>query len=332
MAILACDSGEQTSHSWSADTTWAALDSTGSSGAWLSGTGTEQHEVWLVGGQPGDGSAQCWSAGEWFDKTPSGSGLLWWIHDIPGSGVVVVGEAGQAWLYQQGEWSQLRIGTNAETLYGVWGSSSDSIWVVGSKMTEAGTVGLFEHWDGSAWLPVSVAQEGGEESLPALYKVWGTDDEPLVVVGASGLALHHREGQWQIEETAATGSILFTVTGRSADDIYAIGSIPIPVLIHWDGDSWTSLELPDTVPAILQGVWTTEGAPLYISGLGGFVASLNEGKWQLADTGTALALHAIFAVTDLGLFAVGGDIESRKAHYMGTAVTTAQKMSQLGVE
>jgi hypothetical protein len=61
---------------------------------------------------------------------------------------------------------------------GVWGSGATDVWVVG-------TFGAVEHWDGTAWSPVTSGVSG------RINAVAGSGPNDVWAVGVGGLILHH---------------------------------------------------------------------------------------------------------------------------------------------
>src|SRR5690606_4334143 len=119
-------------------------------------------------------------------------------------------------------------------------------------------------------------------------------------------------------------TLLFTVTGRSATDVYAIGGLGGAELIHWDGTAWSQIELPPFAPTA-QGVWTAPGQPLYVAGWEGFTAALGEqGEWTIERTDTGLGYHAVFGDGGGSAWAVGGDIYSQLDDHQGIIISTRE--------
>lgn len=305
---------------------WVLVADEDLAGAYLGGTSDRNGDLWVVGGNPDKGVIQQYDGDLWRDMSPPGAKLLWWVHSFDDGAVVAVGRGGGVWVYNDSEWNPLPGPSENEDFYGVWGVSVDDFWIAGGPSLgslESGAV--LRHWDGESWTDglESIELADDVRNYGSIYKVWGSDSDEVVAVGSHGMAYHFDGKSWSALETPALGSTLFTVVGRSSSDIYAVGSIPIPVLLHWDGTVWESVPLPLDTPPILQGLWAAEGGALYISGLGGYVARRdNEGTWKPGEMETAHSFHAIFGVSGGHLIAVGGNIASVKESYLGTIATT----------
>jgi predicted outer membrane repeat protein len=142
-------------------------------------------------------------------------------------------------------------------VWGIWGSSANDVYVVGSAIDAAGNqVPLLYHNDGSGWREASPSLPA-EWSSAYLRSVWGSSAEDIYAVGwAYDVAanqvplLYHNDGTgW----TAAVLSLpdgwsngdLSSVWGSGASDVYAVGSSDDgPLLYHNDGTGWTNIEAP----------------------------------------------------------------------------------------
>lgn len=298
-------------------------------GAMVSGWASGPDNVWIVGGELGRSAILHFDGTTWESLDPGLNEPLWWAHGFADGPVFVVGDHGAIARYENGTWETMDAGVPGTLLYGVWGAAPDDMWAVGGP-TQTRVTGIEPegdvvlHYDGTSWERVEIqalidkpASQGDN-----LFKVWGASASEVFIVGDSGLALHYDGSEWTKQETGESGSPLFTVVGRSADDVYAVGGLIEPVLIHWDGAAWSRVELPELAPQVAQGVWTAPGEAVYLGGWYGYTASLDtDGTWEVADTGTGLAYHAIFGDGE-GLWAVGGDIYALLEDYTGIVMTT----------
>jgi hypothetical protein len=299
-------------------------------GAVFSGWAGGPDDVWLVGGERGKSVVLHFDGTSWESMDPGLNQQLWWIHGFPDGPVYVCGDGGAVARWNGTAWEQLDSGAPGTVFYGVWGATPDDMWLVGGPtptpatgVTAEGDVVL--HYDGSGFqrAQIQVLLDKPASAQKNLFKVWGADADTVFIVGSSGLALHYDGTSWEKVETPTIGQALFTVTGRSATDVYAVGGEGVPVLLHWDGTAWSEIELPPAAPPAIQGVWTAPGQPVYLGGWYGFTAALTAGgTWTVEDTGSPLAYHAVFGDGGGSVWAVGGDIYALLADYQGIILST----------
>lgn len=96
-----------------------------------------------------------------------------------------------------------------KTLRGVWGTSSQDVWVVGA----AGTIG---HFDGSTW---QAMQSGTSANL---YGVAGSSPTDVWAVGEMGTILHYDGSSWTLQRSS-TERHLSAVFVDSSAQMWAVG-------------------------------------------------------------------------------------------------------------
>ncbi len=285
---------------------------------WSDRSGGDSESVWMVGGTRSE-PLVFEVKGNTFKRHDTGlSRRLWWVTGVPGGSVFVVGEGGVTARYDGSTWTPLATDVPGTTLFGVWGTGVDNVWAVGGPegapgggVTPEGNVIL--RYDGTSWARQSVPELDArpESAQKFLFKVWGADKDNVVVVGSSGLALHYDGAAWRVEPTGDTAGALFTVSGRSADDIWAIGGLNEMRLIHWDGGKWSQVPVGEFPPTITQGLFVAPGTGLVAGGISGYVAALGtDGSWVEPDPETAQGFHAVWVDGGGAFWAVGGDIVS----------------------
>jgi len=332
-AVMACssDSDEQ-GDSGSAALSWPSVSTDWSGGALLSGQVAADGAVWVVGGQPagdtGGPAVLKYEGGAWSRLDPGLDQQLWWVHVFDSGAAIVVGDRGAAAMFDGKSWTKLDTGVPGTTLYGAWGTSPSDLWVVGGPSQAApsaereGDVVL--HYDGTAFKRVTIQALVDKPSSAGknIFKVWGASASEVFIVGDSGLALHFDGTDWQRKDTTITSGPLFTVAGRSASDVYAVGGLLDGIFLHYDGTSWERIDLPLDAPQAIQGVWTAPGQPVVISGWYGFTAQYGaDGAWQVVQTDSEMAYHAVFG-SEAGIWAAGGDIYAALAEHRGILIST----------
>ncbi len=132
---------------------------------------------------------------------------------------------------------------------------------------------------------------------------WGPGDGRLWVVGgkvAQGLILQQDAAGWNEVDTGLTFPLLNWVHGTSGSDVFAAGNDG--VILHFDGESWTSQATPVTAP--VWGLWAV--GPEDVWAVGGnnfsddppFVLHYDGVEWTLSNIPTLVrpGVHAFFKV------------------------------------
>lgn len=297
-------------------------------GAIFSLWGPSANDMWAVGGEAGNALVARYDGSVWTrDEPPAAKQQLWWVHGLAGGPVIVVGDAGAAFIKASGTWKAIPGAPEGTTLYGAWLASANDGWAVGGPfdsapagVTKTGDV-VLRYADG-AFTRVDVPALAGRTGQKRLFKVWGSGPNDVFIVGSAGLILHWDGAAWTEMESGTT-ALLFTVTGRSGSDVWAVGGGAKAVLLHYDGSAWTEQVLPDFSPQIIQGVWTATGRDLYLSGFFGFTARLDSaGVWDVPDPVTPQVLHGIFGDSSGRIWTGGGDIATLKPSYTGVLLTS----------
>lgn len=166
------------------------------------------------------------------------------------------------------------VGDSWTHLRSVAALSPSDAWIVGDWRNSDGTFGpLAMRWDGESWTLQSLPSTAHLGTQPETSGVEAAPNGDVWVVGkvTTGyptnfmpLVLRWREGEWTTVETvtlrpqtehpfAARGGLLQEVSALTDDDIWAVGlgggfgdagATSTPLAIHWDGSSWTEVEVP----------------------------------------------------------------------------------------
>lgn len=137
-----------------------------------------------------------------------------------------------------------------ESINGIWGSSPDNIWAVGTHEHDT----LITHWDGTEWVD-STAVFAGE-----LYDIWGTDPDNIIAVGyldGDDVCLRYNGESWVKEETGC--SSLTSIWGFDADNVFAVGGMG--GVAHWDGTTWNTMGHEISWP---NDIWGTSPGNVYL--------------------------------------------------------------------
>jgi hypothetical protein len=201
-------------------------------------TSTSAKDIWAIGSLLSDSGQllsflfEHWDGKKWTATSSiSGDAFLFGASADATNDVWVVGFNGPenddsktlALHYDGASWTQAitpSVGTGANQLNGVLALASNDVWAVGFSTpvpppTQAATLTLIEHFDGTTWSVV-----------------------PSPNVGPNSIYQSNR---------------LFGLTANSPTDIYAFGSYfaadgsghQMTLLLHWDGVSWTIIPSPN---------------------------------------------------------------------------------------
>lgn len=225
------------------------------------------NEAVIAGGDNARGLILEWDGGPAWTAPllPEGASLLWWTWALPGGDAYAVGESATLLRRRDGLWRAEPIEgllDPATAFYGVWGSSSDDVWVVGGSFNPGVPPVTMLHWDGLMW---SVAEPGVEFLL---FKVWGTAANDVWAVGLDGVTTHFDGTAWTAQPSGTTQRLI-AVSGRSADEVYAVGGDGAGLVLRWDGAAWSEF---GQTPEPLSAVWTMPGHSLYVGGTRGYLA------------------------------------------------------------
>ncbi len=255
VALLACSGGDFS----------GMLAADLSSGVLLGGH-SDGDQALLVGGDFGGiGTIVRWDGKELCVEAETVEQVLWWSHGVAEGDWYAVGANGIVVREQGGERSREDIDTE-EALFGVYDDGTD-VWAVSSDIFES-TGTIWRKPAGGEWTSVL-------ETPDLMFKVW-----QRWFVG-NGLA-YYWDGTELVERHPPDGVRLTTVRGRSDDDVWAVGGLVNPVVIHWDGTAWSDVPWEPRCGGQngINGVWTAEGEDVWVAGHVGTAASWDGEEWS----------------------------------------------------
>ncbi|MFK7986418.1 MAG: WD40/YVTN/BNR-like repeat-containing protein [Sandaracinaceae bacterium] len=201
-------------------------------------------------------------------------------------------------------------------LMNVWSLRDDYRIAVGGSFSD----GRAMHYDGETW----VEQETGAEAL--INWAHGLDENEVWAVGSSGTILRWDGSAWASQESP-TDQDLWGVWGAAADDVWAVGgsarfpSMAEPTVIHYDGSSWSVVELPAlerTGVAAYFKVWGSSANDVYVVGDAGVVLHWDGTTWTELFVGATDDLVALWGTGPDNIVAVGGRGNGIVSHWDGS--------------
>ena len=188
-------------------------------------------------------------------------------------------------------WRQVQspnVPVGANQLSGITAISADDIWAVGS----AGGAPLTMHWDGNAWSVVHTGVSGGliTERFTAVSgtagdDVWAVGQGKGFFTNQTFATIRHWDGTHWTQKVCYAASAsnppegyegggpdaYFTgIAAAANNDVWAVGVRGSgPMILHWDGQAWTTVTHPRAFPnaATLRAVTTSVGGNAWSVGI-----------------------------------------------------------------
>jgi hypothetical protein len=151
----------------------------------------------------------------------------------------------------------------------------------------------------------AVALPSEAKAALALYKVWGRSASEVYAVGSGGLLIEWNGTAWS-QAPATTSYPLFTVHG-DATRTFAVGGEYSGAIASLAGGAWTD-DTPSGLPQ-MNGVYVREGCdPVAVGTQGGQVFERTSDGWTAdeREAPTPYDFHAAWVSPDCEILAVGG--------------------------
>ncbi len=172
-------------------------------------------------------------------------------------------------------------------LNGAAATSARNAWAVGSWSDGTRSRMLILHWNGRSWRQQPSHSPGCLKDNDGLYSVtatsstnaWAVGSATSCVFGDKITVIFHWNGTSWHEVTSPDPGLfhdnyLRGVTATSARDAWAVGFYfdggpMLPLIVHWNGKSWTQVPCPDPIDADtgLAGVAATSATNAWAAGL-----------------------------------------------------------------
>ncbi len=176
------------------------------------------------------------------------------------------------------------IGTLSNSLLGAALISPNDIWAVGKVSAAGGGLGtsiVAEHWNGSKWTVIQVAQPmPGPDVANAFEAIAAIQSNDVWAVGTTGAdygpspLIEHWDGvAWSVIPSQMPGyeGVLNAISATSATNVWAAGSYTVfggathAFVELWTGSAWTAIADPETTPILSisarssNDVWAADG-------------------------------------------------------------------------
>ena len=211
------------------------------------------------------------------------------------------------------------IQTYDRTLTGGTGLKSVSSLGPDSSMI-AGEWGALLKWDGIQWSYIV------KNSVRDMTGIWGFGPDDVVAVGEywydedeTSRIVRWNGAQWTDMPTGIARLDLTCVWGASPDNIYAAGiqGISDAYLIHWNGISWSHVDIGDH--SSYNALWGSSAGDIFLVGGSGTICHFNGSNWSDMAAGPTWHLTSVWGTAHNDVFAVG--YSGIIVHYDGNSWT-----------
>lgn len=131
---------------------------------------------------------------------------------------------------------------------------------------------------------------------------------------------------WETMDSGTTQP-LHGVWGVNPSDVFAVGGLESPIILHYDGSSWSEMTLPEEIPGtiVFTDVWGTGPNDVFAVGTLepgrlGFVCHWDGTSWEIMDGEHPKLLRGVWGTAPDNVWAVGGaeDVGGVIEHYDGS--------------
>jgi len=132
--------------------------------------------------------------------------------------------------------------------------------------------------------------------------------KPLCVAFLFGIAFslsysNSAIAQWTAMDSGVTTKHLTGIWGSSGSDIFVSGTSNI--VLHFDGEVWSTTILLGSVPISFNDVWGSSGNDVFVVGQLGTILHYDGTYWSEMSSGTTLDLDTVWGSSSKDVFAVG---------------------------
>jgi len=190
---------------------------------------------------------------------------------------VVVGQQGQIYTRESGNWTKADSGTD-NRLLSVSINSSGLAVAVGAFGTALKSTDGGKTWEKISPEWVSIMPQGEE---PHLYVANVDEKGVITIAGEFGLILRSADGGAKWKTLHKGDASVFAMQYRADGVGYAVGQQGSILRTTDNGETWT--QLPASTPAILLGVTSAADGHVFATGMHDMLVSSDDGKsWSHA--------------------------------------------------
>lgn len=212
-----------------------------------------------------------------------------------------------------GGWAEAMSELEEGALMSVWGPHPKRVYAVGGQPHD----GIAFVRKDQSWESVDIPQGA------MLNWVHGVDNE-VWMVGNEGRALRSVGGRDFESWDTGVDDDLWGVWAAAVDDVWAVGGDARdfdaePVILHFDGENWTSVQLPslDRSSNALFKVWGTGPDHVFAVGALGVILHFDGASWSQMASGTGEDFVSLWGRAGDEIVAVGGRSNGMVARYDG---------------
>jgi hypothetical protein len=189
------------------------------------------------------------------------------------------------------------------------------------------------HYDGTEWSLMTLPDD-----VSLLVWSYGFGPDDVYAVGLDGTAIHYNGTEWTKLDTG-TDEELWGVWGFSTTDLWVVGGNVdggAPVLLHWDGSTFTPYELPaEQNPRDALSIFKVWGIgqTMFAVGQNGTILGYEDGEWIRHPAGANADddFVSLWGTSEDHIVAVGGRSNARVATWDGSTWDTAAPTGVAGL-
>lgn len=238
------------------------------------------------------------------------------------SDVWVVGKGGVL-RYDGSSWSSGPATPNGYGPHRVWGVSVSDVWVISG-------ITVYQ-LNGSTWTSIM-------DKPVVMHDLWASATKNVVVTAMTSTtegkdftsSHYHYDGQSWTEKPSVADRWYFSVWGLSSSDVWAGGGITPkvltdysqvkPLLMHYNGTSWSEESVGLPVQGMVSDVWGSSSTQVFAVGSQGMILQRQGKLWYPLTSPTQKNLTSIWGSSASDIWAVGED--GTILHYNGGAWST----------
>jgi uncharacterized protein YjdB len=217
--------------------------------------------------------------------------------------IYAVGDGSTILRYDGSSWSRIGVPENLSadyggfSFYGVWGTSADNVFIVGTSLYGRYVI---LRYDGSTLSPSFIGQETGANIF---FAVWGSSPTDVYAAGTGGTILRFNGSAWSAVESGTQRTIT-GLWGASSENIIAVGDAG--TILRYDGRNWTSMPNPlSATRTDLHGVWGRSATSIVAVGANSAIVHFDGSSWAAMPSSVQTSLDAVWASSDAGFVVVG---------------------------